>query len=175
MKKIINFFLTILKNLNIISYNPKRYDMKQRKNQIKTINELKKFNDNKTENYLYIKHSLIEYIFSLKINPSSKLLMIYLIKNISLDFRHLYIISPYEKIVKELKLSKPTINKCIKELEENQLIRLHSGKNKVYNTKLKEFIFERTQYKLYTPNQHNIINLTVFFKTFFDKSHSKED
>jgi DNA-binding MarR family transcriptional regulator len=149
--------------------------MKQRTNQIKVINELKKFNENKTKNYLYMKHSLIDYIFNLEINSSSKLLLIYLIKNISLDFRHLYVISPFEKIVKELGLSKPTINKSIKELEKNQLIKLHSGKNKVYNTKLKEFIFGREQYKLYTPNQHNIINLTIFFKTFFENNKELEE
>ncbi|AXX89512.1 hypothetical protein CKA55_06300 [Arcobacter suis] len=135
-----------------------------------TIKRVIEFNSNKETNYLYLKHSLIDYIFKLDITSSSKLFLIYLIKNISLDFRHLFIITPYEKVVKDLKISKPTIVKSIKELNSKEIIKLHSGTNKEENTKIKEFIFEREQFKLYTPNQHNIIDLTIFFKNFLNQS-----
>lgn len=135
-----------------------------------TIKRVIEFNSNKETNYLYLKHSLIDYIFKLDITSSSKLFLIYLIKNISLDFRHLFIITPYEKVVKDLTLSKPTIVKSIKELNSKEIIKLHSGTNKEENTKIKEFIFEREQFKLYTPNQHNIIDLTIFFKNFLNQS-----
>lgn len=135
-----------------------------------TIKRVIEFNSNKETNYLYLKHSLIDYIFKLDITSSSKLFLIYLIKNISLDFRHLFIITPYEKVVKDLKISKPTIVKSIKELNNKEIIKLHSGTNKEENTKIKEFIFEREQFKLYTPNQHNIIDLTIFFKNFLNQS-----
>ena len=42
--------------------------MKKRKNQIKTIEKIVKFNKNKKINFLYLKHSLLEYIFQVKIN-----------------------------------------------------------------------------------------------------------
>lgn len=135
-----------------------------------TIKKVIEFNSNKETNYLYLKHSLIDYIFKLDITSSSKLLLIYLIKNISLDFRHLFIITPYEKVVKDLKLSKPTIVKSVKELNSKEIVKLYSGTNKELNTKIKEFIFEREQFKLYTPNQHNIIDLTIFFKNFLNES-----
>lgn len=135
-----------------------------------TIKRVIEFNSNKETNYLYLKHSLIDYIFKLDITSSSKLFLIYLIKNISLDFRHLFVITPYEKVVKDLKISKPTIVKSIKELNSKEIIKLHSGTNKEENTKIKEFIFEREQFKLYTPNQHNIIDLTIFFKNFLNQS-----
>lgn len=144
--------------------------MKLSNTQKNTIEKLEKFNSDKTTNYLYLKHSLIDYIFKLDITSSSKLLLIYLIKNISLDFRHLYILSPYKNIVEDLQLSKPTIVKSIKELNTKEIVKLYSGTNKELNTKIKEFIFERDQYKLYTPNQHNIIDLTIFFKNFFKQS-----
>ena len=144
--------------------------MKLSNTQKNTIEQLEKFNNDKTTNYLYLKHSLLDYIFKLDITSSSKLLLIYLIKNISLDFRHLYIVSPYKNIVEDLKLSKPTIVKSIKELNTKEIVKLHSGTNKEMNTEIKEFIFEREQFKLYTPNQHNIIDLTIFFKNFFKQS-----
>ena len=143
--------------------------MKLQKSQKDIIEYLVKFNGDKNTNYLYIKHSVLEYIFKLNINPSSKLLLVYLIKNITLDFRHLYIITPYEKLVKDLGLSKPTIVSCMKELDTKKIIKLYSGTNKSKNTQIKEFIFEREQFKLYTPNQHNIVDLSIFFRTFFIK------
>lgn len=144
--------------------------MELSKEQKSTIENLKKLNSDKKTNYLFIKHSVLEYIFKLDINASSKLLLVYLLKNISLDLRHLYILTPYEKLVKELGLSKPTIVKCLKELNSKNIIKLHSGTNKEHNTKIKAFIFEREQFKLYTPNQHNICELTTFFKTYFEQS-----
>ena len=87
--------------------------MKKRKNQIKTIEKIVKFNQNKKTNFLYLKHSLLEYIFQLDINSSSKLMLIYLIKNINVKFYHLYVICPYNQFVKDLDISKPTAVKSL--------------------------------------------------------------
>jgi len=84
--------------------------MKKRKNQIKTIEKIVKFNKNKKTNLLYLKHSLLEYIFQLDINSSSKLMLIYLIKNINVKFYHLYVICPYTQFIRDLGISKPTWN-----------------------------------------------------------------
>lgn len=134
------------------------------------IEELKNFNKDKKTNFIYLKHSVLEYIFKLNITTSSKLLLVYLIKSMRLDLKHMYIITPYEKLVKDLGLSKPTLIKCFKELETKNLITFYSGTNKKLNTEIKEFIFEKEQFKLYTPNQQNIVELTTFYKTYFEQS-----
>jgi DNA-binding MarR family transcriptional regulator len=141
--------------------------MKKRKNQIKTIEKIVKFNQDKKTNFLYLKHSLLEYIFQLDINSSSKLMLIYLIKNINVKFYHLYVICPYNQFVKDLGISKPTAVKSLKELNDKKIISVYSGKNKKRNTKVKEYFYDRKQFQLKTPYQHNIINLTIFYKTFF--------
>jgi len=141
--------------------------MKKRKNQKATIEKIVKFNDNKKTNFLYLKHSLLEYIFSLDINSTSKITLIYLLKNITLDYRHLYVITPYEKVAKELNISRTTVIKSFKDLHSQKLIYLFSGKNKKRNTLIKEYIFDQEQFKLYTPYQNNIVSLTNFFKSFF--------
>ena len=141
--------------------------MKKRKNQIKTIEKIVKFNDNKKTNFLYLKHSLLEYIFQLDINSSSKLMLIHLIKNINIGFNHLYVITPYNKLVENLGISKPTVVKSLKELNDKKIISVYSGKNKKRNMKFKEYFYQRKQYKVKTPYQDNIINLTIFYKDFF--------
>lgn len=141
--------------------------MEQNKNQLLIIEKLKKFNQDNTENYLNIKHTLLEYIFKLDISSNSKLLLIYFLKKVSLDLKHLYIISPHKNIIEDLGISKSTSVKCIRELSDKKLILFLSGKNKQMNTDIKEFIFGQKQYKLYTPNQHNIIDLTIFYDTYF--------
>jgi len=47
--------------------------LKSRKNQRKTIEKIKLFNNDKTTNFTYIKYSLLEYIFKLKITAISSL------------------------------------------------------------------------------------------------------
>ena len=141
--------------------------MEKRKNQIKTIEKIVKFNDDKTTNFLYLKHSLLEYIFTLDINSTSKVMLIYLLKNINIGFHHLYVITPYEKLSQDLKISRTTAIKSFKELQEKKLIFLYSGKNKKRNTLIKKYIFDKEQFKLYTPYQNNIVNLTNFYKSFF--------
>lgn len=141
--------------------------MEKRKNQKKTIEKIVKFNQNKKTNFLFLKHSMLEYIFMLDINSNSKLLLIYLLKNITKDYRHLYVITPYEKISNELKISRTTAVKSFKELHAKKLIHLYSGKNKKRNTLIKQYIFDQEQFKLYTPYQNNIINLMKFYKSFF--------
>lgn len=143
--------------------------MKLQKSQKDIIEYLVKFNGDKNTNYLYIKHSVLDYIFKLDLNPSSKLLLVYLIKNITLDFRHLYIITPYKKLTSELGLSKTTLVNCMKELHSKNIIHFYSGTEKKLNTEIKEYIFKKEQFKLYTPNQQNIVDLTTFFKTFFEQ------
>ena len=141
--------------------------MIKRKNQIETIEKIVKFNQNKKTNFLYLKHALLEYIFQLDLNSSSKLMLIYLIKNINVKFYHLYVICPYNQFVRELGISKPTAVKSLKELNDKKIISVYSGKNKKRNTKVKEYFYDRKQFQLKTPYQHNIINLTIFYKTFF--------
>lgn len=147
--------------------------MKLSNTQNTVIEKLQEFNNNKEINYLYIKHSVLEYIFELDITSSSKLLLVYLIKNITLDFKHLYIVTPYAKLIKELKLSKSTFVRCLKELNEKKLLTLLSGTNIKKNNKIKEFIFGRKQFSLNTKYEYNIVDMTVFFKRFFRDSGKK--
>ena len=69
--------------------------------------------------------------------------------------------------MEDLKISKSTSVKCFTELNTKKIITFLSGKDKQRNTDIKEFIFDRKQFKLYTPNQHNIIDLTIFYKNYF--------
>ena len=141
--------------------------MEKRKNQIKTIEKIVKFNKNKKTNFLYLKHALLEYIFQLKINSTSKVMLIYLLKNINLGNHHLYVVTPYKKLSQDLNISINTAIKSFKALQANKLLFLYSGKNKKRNTLIKEYIYKQEQFKLYTPYQNNIINLTSFYKSFF--------
>ena len=142
--------------------------MKYNQNQIETIKKLIIYNGDNTENYLNIKHNLLEYIFKLDISPNSKLLLLYFLKKVSLDLKHLYVITPHKNIIEDLGISKSTSVKCINELSEKKLIIFLSGKEKQRNTDIKEFIFGQKQYKLYTPNQHNIIDMSIFYQTYFN-------
>jgi hypothetical protein len=75
-----------------------------------------------------------------------------------------------------LGISKPTAVKSLKELNDKKIISVYSGKNKKRNTKVKEYFYNQKQFQLKTPYQHNIINLTTFYKTFFiyQEKQSKE-
>ncbi len=141
--------------------------MQKRKNQIKTIEKIVKFNKSKKTKFLYLKHEVLDYIFQLKINSSSKMMLIYLLKNINIGNHHLYVITPYKTLAKDLNISINTTIKSVKELQKNKLLFLYSGKNKKRNTLIKQYIFNQEQFKLYTPYQNNIVNLTSFYKSFF--------
>ena len=120
--------------------------MKKRKNQEVTIAKIVQLNKSKKTKFLYIKHSMLEYIFTLDINSTSKVMLIYLLKNISLDYRHLYVITPYKKLSEKLNISRTTVLKSMKELHSKKLIYLYSGKKKKRNTIIKKYIFNQEQF-----------------------------
>lgn len=136
--------------------------------QLKIIDKVKKSKESEDKgNFLILEQSKQKFIFEADITPTSKLLLIYFLSKIDFCHRHLYIHASYAIIEKETTIIKSTIMRSIKELQEKGLIKLLSGKNRLENTLIKEFIFGQKQHIHDNQNQTNIVEMTPFFEQFF--------
>ncbi|MFA5455875.1 MAG: hypothetical protein WC272_11235 [Sulfurimonas sp.] len=138
------------------------------KYQLSVIEKVKKSKENEQRgNFLILEQSKQKFIFESDITPTSKLLLIYFLSKIDFNHRHLYIHASYAVITKETTIIKSTIMRSIKELQAKGFIKLLSGKNRVENTLIKEFIFGQKQNIYDNQNQTNIVEMTPFFEQFF--------
>jgi len=123
--------------------------------------------ENKGEFYLIIEHSTLELILKANLTPSSKILLVYLLSKVHFSYEHLYVYLPYKLLEEETGIKKPTAINSLKDLDLKGFIKLHSGKNRVHNNAIKEFLFQQKQF--YNPhrNQQNIVEMTPFFAKIF--------
>ena len=136
--------------------------------QLKIIEKVKKSKENEQRgNFLILEQSKQKFIFESDITPTSKLLLIYFLSKIDFSHRHLYIHAPYKIITNETTIIKSTAISSIKELQAKGFIKLLSGKNRIENTLIKEFIFGQKQYIQENENQTNIVEMPPFFEQFF--------
>lgn len=138
------------------------------KKQKSVIENIKTFNKSDEKgNFFILEQSKQKLIFEADITPSSKLLLIYFLSKIDYNIKHLYIHAPYSGITKETTINKSTAMRSLKELDKKGFLKLLSGKNRVENTLIKEFIFGQKQHTYDNQNQTNIIDMTLFFENFF--------
>lgn len=132
------------------------------------IEKIKTYNKSDEKgNFLILEQSKQKLIFEAGITPSSKLLLIYFLSKIDFSHRHLYIHASYSIIEEETTITRSTIMRSVKELHKKGFIKLLSGKNRIENTLIKEFIFGQKQYIQENENQTNIVEMTPFFEQFF--------
>ena len=132
------------------------------------IEKIKTYNKSEDKgNFLILEQSKQKFIFEAEITPTSKLLLIYFLSKIDFSHRHLYIHASYAIITKETAIIKSTAMRSIKELQKKGFIKLLSGKNRIENTLIKEFIFGQKQNIYDNQNQTNIIEMSPFFEEFF--------
>ena len=138
------------------------------KEQEAIIKKIGTFNKSEEKgNFLILESSKQKLIFEADITPSSKLLLIYFLSKIDYTLRHLYIHAPYSGITKETSINKSTAMRSLKELDKKSFIKLLSGKNRIENSLIKEFIFGQKQFTYDNQNQTNIIDMTPFYGQFF--------
>lgn len=138
------------------------------KYQLSIIEKVKKQNQSEDKgNFLILEQSKQKFIFEADITATSKLLLIYFLSKLDFCHRHLYIHASYAIIEKETAIIKSTIMRSVKELHEKGFIKLLSGKNRLENTLIKEFIFGQKQNIHDNQNQTNIVEMTPFFEQFF--------
>jgi len=132
------------------------------------IEKIKTYNKSEDKgNFLILEQSKQKFIFEAEITATSKLLLIYFLSKIDFCHRHLYIHASYAIITKETAIIKSTAMRSIKELQKKGFIKLLSGKNRIENTLIKEFIFGQKQNIYDNQNQTNIIEMSPFFEEFF--------
>ncbi len=137
---------------------------KSHKEMCKKIKKYKADNrENKEEFYLIIEHPTLEIILKADITANSKILLVYLLSRVHFDYEHLYVYLPYKLLEEQTGIKKPTAINSLKDLDEKNYIKLHSGQNRVHNNEIKEFLFQQKQFYNPRNNQQNIIEMTPFF------------
>ncbi len=119
--------------------------------------------ENKEEFYLILEHPTLELILKADVTPSSKILLVYLLSRVHFDYKHLYVYLPYKLLEEHTGIKKPTAISSLKDLNEKNYIKLHSGQKRVHNNEIKEFLFQQKQFYDPRNNQQNIIEMTPFF------------
>lgn len=134
------------------------------------LSEFKKQNiEESRENYLIFEESMQKFIFKSKVSPTAKLLLIYFLSKVDYSYSHLYIHLPYKQIFQETGLQRAVVMRILKKLDEDKFIKFLSGKHKLINTQIKEFIFKQEQNFDLTKNhnQTNLVDMTAFFVKYF--------
>ena len=150
---------------------------KIKKDHLKMGKEIKVFKETikkeKSELFLVVELSVLEFIFHSDITKTAKLILIYFLSKIDFGYNHLLLYMPYKQMVADLKIDRKTISTTIKLLEEKKFLRLYSGLNRIENKMLKEeIIFNQKQFFNPFQNQQNIIDMIPFYQNFFE--HNKK-
>ncbi|MEA3353104.1 MAG: hypothetical protein U9Q33_04725 [Campylobacterota bacterium] len=145
------------------------------KSQLEVIKKLKDSKEKKEDYaHLQISHKLLEFIFKLDINSTSKLILINLIKRQSWTLNHLYIAVSYKQLENDINMKHGSIYNSIKQLKDNDLIEVISGtqdKEKIRN--IKEIIYNQTQRATRSFNELNIYSLEPLYKKFLTMPNNK--
>ena len=141
-------------------------DMCARVRKYKADNKDKE-SDKEKDFYLILEEPALKLILKSDITATSKILLVYLLSRVHFTQEHLYIFLPYKELEKHTSIKKATAIHSLKDLDKKDLIKLHSGTNRVNNKKIREFIFPDNPL-YYNPmrNQPNIIEMTPFFAKF---------
>jgi len=118
-------------------------------------------------NYIHLEYELLEYIFSLKLPSSSKLLLFNLITKKSHSNEHLYIATTLNILATQMNQSRGAVFNALKPLKD-KFIKVYSGtENKEQLLKLREKIFKKKQQKVKSKNEMNIYSLQPLYIKFF--------
>lgn len=118
-------------------------------------------------NYIHLEYELLEYIFSLKLSSSSKLLLFKLITKKSFINEHLYIATTLNILSIEINQSRGSVYNALQPLKD-EFIKIYSGtENKEQLVKLREKIFKKKQQKVKSKNEMNIYSLQPLYEKFF--------
>lgn len=145
------------------------------KKQLEIIQKLEKLKETKQiVAHLQIPHKLLEFIFLLDINSTSKLILIDLLKRENWKKEHLYIVVSYNQLMNDLNMKKGSISNSLKQLKENEIIEVMSGtQNKQKIREIKKIIYKQVQKPTRSFNELNIYNLTPLYEKYFTYLKSK--